>query len=433
MYAPLTTSDAPANAVPQDRIWRYIAYYGMSEAAQRVTRLVTTVLLARLLTPVDLGVAAMAITCFELIRAGANASIGQAVIRASDAHLAGTCITARRLVWLLCGGLAILQATVGAAVAAWVGRPELAIMIACLAGVYLLMPTALIQMYLLQRANRHGAIATVATTQAVADNILTILLALAGCGAWAIVLPKLLTCPLWAICVRRAQSWSPDADAAAVPIRDILQYSLPVLGTEVLTAIRLQLDKVLVGAMLGVEALGIYYFVFNAGIGLSLSLTSALSNSLYPHFAVAAGNPHLLRARVNHSLSRKALPIAMIVLVQAALAPVYVPLLFGPKWTASAWLVAVLCASASTKLFADTGAQALRAAGATRVELQGTLLITLISLAALSLGLTRDLNTGVVALSATSGLLQLGFALMARGWVGAQAHEAGLKPFEASR
>ena len=53
--------------------------------------------------------------------------------------------------------------------------------------------------------------------------------------------------------------------------------------------------------------------------------------------------------------------------------------------------------------------------------------------AALSLGLTRDLNTGVVALSATSGLLQLGFALMARGWVGAQAHEAGLKPFEASR
>ena len=427
MQSPATGSSAN----PHEQVWRFIAYYGMSEMAQRVTRLATTVLVARLLTPIDLGVAAMAITCFELIRVAANAGIGQAVIRATDARLAGTCITAHWLVWLLCVALASVQTLAGFGIAAWAGRPELAAMIACLSGVYLLMPAALIQTYLLQRSNRHATIATTATVQAVADNVLTIVLALAGFGAWAIVLPKLLTCPIWAIMMRRAQSWSPEADATPVPVHEIVRYALPVLGAELLTAARLQLDKVLVGAMLGVEALGIYYFVFNAGIGLSLSLTGALSNSLYPHFAAVSAEPHALLARLDQGLIRKAMPIAAIVALQAVLAPLYVPVLFGAKWQASAWLVAVLCASAATKLFADAGAQALRAAGATRLELAGTLTITIVSLIGLAFGLILDLATGVVVLSLVSAAAQLRFAAVARRTIANEAHEAGLKPLGA--
>ena len=85
-----------AEPAQSDRLWQYIAYYGMSELAQRITRLATTILLARLLTPVDLGIAATAITCFELVRTVANTGIGQAVVRTADYKLAGTCITAHR-------------------------------------------------------------------------------------------------------------------------------------------------------------------------------------------------------------------------------------------------------------------------------------------------------------------------------------------------
>ena len=410
----MTDALDPHGTVASGRLWRFIGYYGMSEVAQRATRLATTVLLARVLSPVDLGLAATAIACFELMRAAANAGAGQAVIRASAAQLAGTCITAYRLMWLLCGGLAVLQAAIGALLTYWTGRPELGWMIAALSGVYLMMPPALIQTYLLQRASRHGAIAGVAAAQAVADNILTVGLALAGLGAWAIVLPKLLTVPIWALGTRRAQTWTPDATAQPVAARDLITFALPVLGAELLTTARLQLDKVVVGALLGVEALGIYYFVFNAGIGLSLSLTGALSNSLYPHFAAVADAPRRLRERFDRGLVRTALPMAIVILVQALLAPLYVPLVFGVKWAPVAWLVAVLCASAATKLFADTSAQALRAAGATTFELKGTLGITVVSLAALTVGLSHDLATGVVALAVATGLAQLAFAWAAR-------------------
>lgn len=395
-------------------MWRFIGYYGVSEFAQRVTRIATTVLLARMLSPMDLGIAAMAITCFEMLRVGTNAGIGQAVIRATDAELAGTCITASRAMWAICGALALLQTGVGAMLGLWSDRSDVFFMIAALASVYLMMAPGLVQTYLIQRANDHKVITRIATQQAVADNVLTIVFALAGLGAWSIVLPKIVTCPIWLIGMRRAHAWTADPTAEAAPLRDVLRYALPVLGAEISTAARLQLDKVLVGVMLGVEALGIYYFIFNAGIGLSLSLTIALSNVLYPYFAAVASAPDKLLQRLDRSLVQHALPFAAVILVQAALAPIYVPILFGTKWDSSAWLVAVLCASAAAKVFADAGTQALRAAGATVRELQGTFAVTISSLSALAIALRFDLATAVVVLAIVSAVAQLVFALMAR-------------------
>lgn len=397
-----------------DRLWRYIAYYGMSEAAQRATRIVTTVMIARLLTPLELGIAATAITCFELVRSVANTGIGQIVIRASEDRLAGTCITAHRLTWIICMGLAAIQVMVGAVIATFSTHADTFVMIAALAGVYLMMPPALVQTYLIQRAAEHGTIARIATTQSVADNALTVLLALAGFGAWAIVLPKLLTCPIWMFGMRHARQWAPDRTATPEPAGEMLRYAVPLIAAELLTAARLQLDKVLVGSVLGMEALGIYYFVFNAGIGLSLSLTGALSNALYPHFAAAAASPPELLQRLDQSLARKALPISGIILLQALMAPLYVPILFGAKWTGVATLVAILCASAAAKSIADTTAQALRATGATHIEFIGMLAVTVVSLLSLALGLHRDLAFGVTLLAAASATTQLAFALLAR-------------------
>ena len=71
----------------------------------------------------------------------------------------------------------------------------------------------------------------------------------------------------------------------------MFSFAGPLLVSEVLATIRNQCDKLIVGAMLGIEALGIYYFAYNAGLGLSLSLTNALNASLYPHLAEVADRP----------------------------------------------------------------------------------------------------------------------------------------------
>ncbi len=419
-FVPTATDTAPTPGAVRDGLWQSIGYYGLSEFTQRATRIATTVMIARTLTPLDLGIAATAIAVFEIVRIAANSGIGQAVVRAGDDRLDGTCLTAHRLGWAVCVGLAVVQIAIAGAVFGWTGRADAAAMIVALAGVYLVMPAGLIPSYLLQREARHGAIAAVATTQAVADNILTIALALTGWGAWAIVLPKVVTSPIWLIGMRRARSWAPTRGGTPVAAVELLRFALPIVAADLLSTARIQFDRIIVGALLGIEALGLYYFISNAGAGLSHALTTALSNALYPFFAAVGADPHALLLRLDQSLRRKAVPIAGVILLQAYLAPIYVPLLFGQRWADVAWMVGALCVAAACKVFADATAQALRAAGTPHLEFAGILVITSVSLAALAVGLMAGLGAGVMALAITSGLAQVVFALLARRWVAAR-------------
>ena len=183
----------------RDQVLRNMSWLGLGEFTARISRIATTVLIARLLTPVDLGVAAIALTAFEIVRSFAASGIGQMVVRASEDRLAATAAAANRANWMVCLALAAAQVAAGVGLAWHSGRAELIPLTGCLAGVFLLMPLGLMQCYVVMRAGKLETIARVSTAQLVADNLLTAGLAIAGLGAWAIVLPKLLTAPIWVI------------------------------------------------------------------------------------------------------------------------------------------------------------------------------------------------------------------------------------------
>jgi O-antigen/teichoic acid export membrane protein len=394
-----------------------MSWLGLGEVVARVTRLATTIVIARRLGPAELGIAAIALTSFEIIRAFAGSGIGQMVARATPEQLAATAATASRANWMLCFALAGIQILAGALIAAFTGRTELVLMVGCLAGVFLLMPLGLMQCYLVIRANRLATIARVSTVQLVADNALTAALAVAGLGAWAIVLPKLLTAPIWVIGMRRAATWSRDPSAIAIPFSEMTRFAAPILGTELLAALRMNLDKLLVTAILGVEILGVYYFAFNAGLGLSLSLTNALSASVYPALSALAGSPSEMLARFDRILWRNALPVSLVIAAQAAAALVYVPVVFGGHWADAAPLVALLCVSAITRPVWDAAAQLLRAAGLPGFEFAGALIYSVVYLAAFAAFLPFGLATGITALAFAALLLNVALAAWARSLV----------------
>jgi O-antigen/teichoic acid export membrane protein len=401
-------------AVLADRLVRNVGWYGLAEFANRFTRLITTIILARWLIPQDFGIAAVAITTFEIVRVLAQYGIGQAVVRAPEHELPALLATAQRASWIVCALSFAIQIGLGAIIAHVTGRPDVFWMIVCLAGVYLTLPFGQIHSHLIVRANRLHVLAGIAVVQVAADNLLTAAFALGGLGAWAVVLPKLITAPIWVIGMRRAQTWRRDTTAGYAPMAPLAWFATAVIGSELLVAARLNLDKVIVGAVLGIEALGIYYFVFNAGLGFSLSLTSSVAASIYPHLAELAHKPRELMARYDGLLGRAVLPCAAIFALQAALAFIYVPIVFGEKWAGFAHLVAILCASAISKPLYDGAAQLMRAVGHPRIELYGSATLTAFSLAALTIGLLTDLDHGIAALAVTTFLVQAVFALIVR-------------------
>ncbi len=403
-----------ASALLKDRLVRNVGWYGLAEFANRFTRLVTTVVLARWLLPHDFGIAAIAITTFEIVRVLAQYGIGQAVIRAPAEQLQAICNTAYRASWFVCLLAFAVQLLTGAVIAHVTGRQDVFWMIASLALVYVTLPFGQIQSFLIARSNKLHLFAGIAVVQVAIDNLLTAAFAIGGLGAWAVVLPKLIVAPIWVIGMRRSFAWKRDNSAGFTSARALMTFSLPVIGSELLVAARYNLDKVLVGSILGVEALGIYYFVFNAGLGFALSLTSSLAASVYPHLAEIAGKPRELLARYDGLLWRAAFPCAAVIALQAALSLLYVPIVFGARWDAVAWLVAVLCASAIPKPMFDSASQLLRAVGQPRTEFLASANLTAVSLAALAVALPYGLAAGIIAQSLAAIAVQIGTALAVR-------------------
>ncbi len=318
--------------------------YGSAEAVTRVVRLGAILIVARQTSPEMLGTAALALSLFELIRVMTQVGIGQRIITANAEELNSICKAALRLFWIVCATVTAIQIAVAGL--AWLAFDlrEAGTMLALLSLVYLFMPAGLVQIFLAMRAQRMGATARVAASQNIADCLLTIALVLVWPSAWAIVLPKLLTAPLWLVLARQTFSWKPDPSVHPAPAKAFTSFGLAILGSEMLAAARLHGDKLLVGALLGTEALGLYYFAFNAGLGITQSLVAACNLVLFPHL-VKAGEHRLSSEFKRASVMGMAVVIPLVA-AQALLAPFYVPILFGTTWIPAIPFLSLLACAA---------------------------------------------------------------------------------------
>ena len=375
------------------KLGRNVGWLTVAEMISRIGRIFAAIILARQLDAVAFGVAAIALTVFELVRVFTENGIGAAVVRADDHELHKVANTAYRLMWIVCIALAILQCLVGIVVEALVPGRQAGVMIAVLAIVFLIMPFGVVHGFFLYRSERLKHLAVVSSSQAMADHILTAILALSGFGAWAIVLPKVLTAPLWLYCIMRPKAWVRNRHAGYAPARKIIRFSLPVLGSELLSTFRDQMDKLVVSTVLGIEALGLYYFAFNAGLGLSTALNKAFSNALFPHLNAARNR----LATYRKALIQIGLPFCAVYIAQAAAALLYVPIIFGEKWALAAPLVALLCLGGPARLLVDSVRMKTRAEGRSGRELFAALGLSLSVLAPFALAAPFGLFPAVIA------------------------------------
>lgn len=346
---------------------RGLAAYGGGEVATRLVRIVAIVIIARHVDAVEIGTAALALSLFELVRVLANAGIGQRIVAAQAEELDAICLRARQLFWLCCSAVALVQLAVAALLWAAFDQPAPAAMLAVLSLGYLLMPPGLVQVFLLMREGRLATTARTATVQTIADHVLTMMLALAWPSAWAIVLPKLLTVPIWTGMTRRARPWRVPRRIAPAPTSAFTRYGAGVLAGELANAARAQLGNLVVGATLGVQALGVFYMAFGAGLGITASFVSAFSTVLFPHLCAARDEADLLRK------TRRALAFGLVVMLpviaaQILFAPIYVPLLFGARWADAAPLVALLGLGALPLVGGAAMTAALRASRRTGID-----------------------------------------------------------------
>jgi len=356
---------------------RNIGWLGMATVGNRIFRLGTTVSLARLFNPHEYGLMAIIYTINGFaevftLRAGINAKI----IYADENELATVCQTSFCLNWLFCMMLVVTQCALSYPIATFYGEKELIFPLCAVSVIYLMLPMAMIQSALIQRENRLKIVALSNLIQTLIANLVTICLAWFGFGIWSIILAMVLSTPAWVIVNYLNHSWRPAKKFTLHKWQDITGFGSSMLGIELLDKIRLNLDYLILGRFLGVEALGIYFFAFNAGLGISQSVIKAIVAALFPYLCAVREDFEQLRDRYFSSLKTSAIIIISLVLLQSSLAPFYVPIIFGSKWSDGIPILIIICLSAIPLSFSLATYQLLNSVGKINLTLKWNMLYT---------------------------------------------------------
>jgi len=361
------------------RYIRNVGWLGAAELFNRIFRLGATVTLARVFSTEDYGLMAFVYTTFDIasvftFRHGISAKI----IQAEEKQLATIANTSYWLNWFMCIGIFLLQCAASFPIAYFYNNNKLILPLCASALVYLTFPLFMVNSAIIERENRLKVTAMCNVGQAFVSNIIIVALTLSGMGIWSIVLAMLLANPVWIFITWRYSAWRPPKKFNIEGWQEITNFGKNLLGVEILTKLRMNLDYLIVGKFLGVEALGLYFFAFNAGSGITTNVVYALNSALFPHLCEVRTDHKQLRHQYYKSLKSNALILIPLVLLQSGLAPFYVPVVFGNKWIPAIPILIMICLSVIPRSFAWTASILLNSVNKTHISLYLDLIFTVI-------------------------------------------------------
>lgn len=308
-------------------------WQGIAQIVGKGVVLLTTIVLARLLSPEEFGLVALALVVMSYAETLADAGVAQSLV-----YLPRTKETVRSalLVSMLVGGTLTAAAIAGAPlIAEFFGRQELVplvkvLAVALLAAALWAVPESLLRRELLFKRLTFATVIRAAITGAVA-----MVLALAGYGAWSLAIGTAagavsyaIAC--WLLLPERIswKFWLIDSES----LKANLAYGTPIAGSNLLARLVFDLDYLIVGRLLGAQALGYYTMAFRLPELLIINVFFVLSTVLFPLYSRVRDDRSRLREGYLRSVQIQSLYGVTAGVGLAIVAPTMIPTLFGEQW-----------------------------------------------------------------------------------------------------
>ena len=358
------------------QVRRGLVWSTANNVVVRLASLALGVVLARLLSPGEFGVYAIALSVQAVLVAVADLGLSAELIRHDDAERrAPTVATLATSVGLV---LTVLMIVTSHGLATALGSEQAGPTIAVLALTLVLAGFGVVPFATLQRRFDQRSLFLVGAVDLLVSSAVTIGLLLAGAGVVSLAVGRVV-----AQCVTVALQFvlagqRPRFGLDRTLVRGVLAFGLPVAGANLLSWAVLGIDKVVLGRAVGVTALGFYVLAFNISAWPMTLVGQVVRSVSLPLFArlqraggrsgvgpVHRGDPRLL--------ARVMAPVwVLAVLCGAGIAAVAAPLvllLYGGRWAAAAPLVVPLAAFGALRVLADLFAAYLYALGRSRAVL----------------------------------------------------------------
>lgn len=332
---PCRSCTIPAKTNLSDALMGGTAWTFASKGFQAVVRIGTLAVLARLISPTEFGYMAAVMTVVTIAETMAQIGLAPALIQRRDIDRADI-VTAQTVALGLAVLLMAAVALAAAPLAALFQMPEIEPYMRVASLAFLVRGLGALSRALVQRELDFRRSAVIQSLASVLGYALVVLpLAFMGFGVWALV---------WAMIAEAAVSlvlfnWIRPAPLALgihrASVRKLLHFGVGESIGQILSRISGQIDNLIVGRMLGADALGIYSRAFQLVVGQTKRTGQAFQQVLYPVLATIQDEPERLASAYRRSMAGIFFGSALLSVFVVWLAPHVVMVLLGDQWTAA--------------------------------------------------------------------------------------------------
>lgn len=299
------------------------------------------VVLARLVAPADFGAIALIGSLATFAGAFIDQGFAQALVqrRVLERRHVDTAFTYSLVVGTV---LAALMAATSRPLASLLLSPDDAALVAWFSLTFVLAALSSVPSALLQRRLQFRSLALRTLAATVAGGAVGVVLAVLGYGVWALLAQTLVSglavaTVLWAVVPVRPRL---GLDAGA--FGELFTFGLPLLGRDLLGHVNRRLDDILVGAVLGATALGIYTVAYRLLLILTELVVQTPTDVLFSALSRTQDDePRSQRLFVGAIRASAAAGFPAFVGL-SLMATTLVPLVFGAEWSAGGRVLQVL-------------------------------------------------------------------------------------------
>jgi len=326
-------------------------------------QVLSTMALARLLTPDDFGIVAVVSLVVVLFGIVTNAGFGASVVRRQ--HVDQEYLSSMFWVSSLVGVGAVIVATLLAPVfASLAGNPDATPYLAVASLSLLFGLVVSVPRSLLFREFRFKATSSASVGGFVLYMVIAIpLAALTPLGAWAIVLGRVGSAAFRMGAQWIMSGWLPSFHLRWFEIREDLGFNVAFLGMRGSQYVAKNVDYWFVGSMLGSAALGTYYIAYVLPDLLRRRMTSAVSGTLF--VTVSGFATDRIRVRRGYLDSVRLITLAAypVLIGMALLSNELIRVAFGSQWLDAIEPMAILAVAAAVNVIGPVGSSILTALG----------------------------------------------------------------------
>jgi O-antigen/teichoic acid export membrane protein len=371
-----------------------------AQGAEFAFRLVSLMVLARLLGPKDFGLVGM-VTAFTGVLImfrdfGLSAAAVQRPVVTEE--------QISTLFWInifVGAGLTLLTVSMAPVIAAFYHEPRLVGVTAALASSFLFNAAGVQHGALLQRQMRFTTLAVISVISLVASSSVAIGAAMAGYGYWALVVMTLTSPVINTLGFWLTTAWIPGRPRRRVGIRSMMHFGGTVTLNGLVVYIASNFEKVLLGRFWGADALGIYGRAYQLINIPTSSLNSAAGEVAFSALSRLQDDPGRFKS---YFLKGYSVLLAMTMPMTVACALFADDMIFvflGPKWKAAATIFRLLTPTILVFAIANPMSWLVMSLGRVRRALKMGLVIAPLLILAYVMGLPYGPKGVAVAYSAT--------------------------------